>query len=272
MKWRMLSLMMQLIIFLLLLQTPGDHLQVIGPSQPIVAIVGEDIILPCHLEPAMNASNMRLEWARPDLSPGFVYVRTNGQEYVVHKHPTYRGRTSVSIDRLQLGDISLKLSNARVSDEGTYRCLAPILGRAAFIKLVIGAVSSPAIISLNRASSSVVLQCESAGWYPEPEVFWLDGEGNLLSAGPTETVRGPDDLYTVSSRVTVEKRHSNNFTCRVQQKDINQTRETHIYISVLSRYVKWLLLTPGFIGVLLCAVFTELGWRSRYQHLIYQGD
>ena len=61
-------------------------------------------------------------------------------------------------------------------------------------------------------------------------MFWLDGEGNLLSAGPTETVRGPDDLYTVSSRVTVEKRHSNSFTCRVQQNHINQIRETLIHV------------------------------------------
>ncbi|XP_045898540.1 butyrophilin subfamily 2 member A2-like, partial [Micropterus dolomieu] len=101
----------------------------------------------------------------------------------------------------------------------------------ASIQLTVGAVSSPIIQVVSDNSDSVVLQCESAGWYPEPEVFWLDGEGNLLSAGPTETVRGPDDLYTVSSRVTVEKRHSNSFTCRVQQKDINQTRDTHIQVT-----------------------------------------
>ncbi|KAK2863352.1 hypothetical protein Q5P01_002885 [Channa striata] len=76
-----------------------------------------------------------------------------------------------------------------------------------------------------------MLQCESKGWYPEPEVLWLDGEGHVLSAGPTETVRGPDDLYTVSSRVTVDKRHGNTFTCRVQQTNINQTRETHIKVT-----------------------------------------
>ncbi|XP_067437002.1 butyrophilin subfamily 2 member A2-like, partial [Thunnus thynnus] len=93
-----------------------------------------------------------------------------------------------------------------------------------------GSVSSPVIAGININSSVVILQCESKGWYPEPEVFWLDGEGNLLSAGPTETVRGPDDLYTVSSRVTVEKRHNNNFTCRVQQNNINQIRETHIIV------------------------------------------
>ena len=93
-----------------------------------------------------------------------------------------------------------------------------------------GAVSTPFIEVVSDKKGHVVLQCNSTGWYPEPEVFWLDGEGNLLSAGPTETVRGPDDLYTVSSRVTVEKRHSNSFTCRVQQNHINQTRETHIHV------------------------------------------
>ena len=75
------------------------------------------------------------------------------------------------------------------------------------------------------------LNCVSKGWQEEAQVIWLDGEGNLLSAGPTETVRGPDDLYTVSSRVTVEKRHNNSFTCRVQQNHPSQTREAQIYIA-----------------------------------------
>ncbi|XP_031706511.1 butyrophilin subfamily 1 member A1-like [Anarrhichthys ocellatus] len=190
-----------LIVFLLLSQLHGGQLQVIGPSQQILATVGDDVILPCRLEPAMNASDMRLEWARPDLSPGFLYVRANRQEYEAHKQPSFRGRTSVFINKLQHGDVSLKLSKVRVSDEGTYRCLVPSLGPPAFIMLVVGAVSSPAISTIYTSSCKVVLQCESRGWYPEPEVLWLDGEGNLLSAGSTETVRGPDDLYTVSSRV-----------------------------------------------------------------------
>ncbi|MEQ2312073.1 hypothetical protein AMECASPLE_027249 [Ameca splendens] len=75
-----------------------------------------------------------------------------------------------------------------------------------------------------------MLDCSSAGWYPEADIFWLDGEGNIMSAGPAEKIRGSDGLYRVSSRVTVEKRHNNNVTCRVQQKDINQTRETHINV------------------------------------------
>ncbi|XP_051251108.1 butyrophilin subfamily 1 member A1-like isoform X1 [Dicentrarchus labrax] len=202
--------------------------RVIGPPQPIAAIVGDDIILPCRLEPAVEAVSMAIEWSRIDLYPGLVHVRRVGQNLLGVQNPAYEGRTSVSTNKLKLGDFSLKLSGVKLSDAGTYKCLIPGLNKNAFVHLVVGAAALPAIVRIDRARTGLVLRCESKGWYPEPEVVWLDGEGNLLSAGPTETVRGPDDLYTVSSRVTVEKRHSNNFICRVQQKDIHQTRETHI--------------------------------------------
>ncbi|TMS02411.1 Butyrophilin subfamily 1 member A1 [Larimichthys crocea] len=201
----------------------GRHL-VIGPPEPVVALVGEDVILPCHLNPAMNAFEMTVEWARPDLNPRFVFVWRDGVELKSKNHHLYEGRTSLFTDELKNGNISMILSKVRLSDEGEYKCFVPDVGESK-VQLVVGAVSSP-VVTIN--SSELVLQCEAKGWYPEPEVFWLDAEGNLLSAGPTETVRGPDDLYTVSRRLTVEK--SDNFTCRVQQKNIKQTKETHFYV------------------------------------------
>ncbi|KAM8748316.1 butyrophilin subfamily 3 member A2-like [Acanthopagrus schlegelii] len=200
----------------------GQH-RVNCPSQPILATVGEEIILPAYLEPATNALRKTIEWTRPDLSPRYVHVQRQGVK-LTDNHPSYEGRTSLLSDELKLGNISLKLSRVRISDEGPYRCFLPEMKISCIIQLVVGAASSPDV------QMTVVLQCNSTGWYPEPEVFWLDGEGNLLSARPTETVRGPDDLYTVSSRVTVEKRHSNSFTCRVQQNQTNQIRETHIHV------------------------------------------
>uniref|UniRef100_A0A4W6D4Y9 Ig-like domain-containing protein n=1 Tax=Lates calcarifer TaxID=8187 RepID=A0A4W6D4Y9_LATCA len=224
---------LSVLVFHLLLTHSQSQSQLIGPSQPIVATVGDDVILPCHLDPAEDVGTMILEWTRPDLKPIYVHMRRAGQD-LVDKHPSYIGRTSLFINELKHGNISLKLSKVKLSDGGTYHCFIPKLDKRSSVELVVasGAASSP-VISLSGTDSNrgaVVLECESKGWYPEPEVLWLDGEGNLLSAGPTETVRGPDDLYTVSSRVTVEKRHSNSFTCRVQQNKTNQTRETEIRI------------------------------------------
>ncbi|XP_029932762.1 butyrophilin subfamily 3 member A2-like [Myripristis murdjan] len=216
-------------VFLFLTSSCEGQSQLIGPPQPIVAILGEDIILPCHLEPAMDAVAMTVEWARPDLKPKFIYVWRDGVGLLVDQNPSYKDRTSLFINKLNHGDVSLKLSEVKLSDEGRYRCFIPSIRRETFIQLNVGSVSSP-VLGINKDPSGVVLECESKGWYPEPELFWLDAEGKLLSAGAPETVRGPDGLYTVSSRVTVEKSHGNSFTCRVQQSKIQQTRETQIHI------------------------------------------
>ncbi|KAM8746703.1 uncharacterized protein AB9X84_014884 isoform 1-T2 [Acanthopagrus schlegelii] len=217
------------LVLLTLICSCRGQTHVIGPIRPIVATVGEDVILQSFLDPVMDAFSMTVEWTRPDLDPSFVYVWRDGVELESKKNPLYEGRTSLFTDELKLGNISLKLSRVRISDEGRYRCFIPALNKDHVVQLVVGAASSP-VVQKTKDSSGLVLQCNSTGWYPEPEVFWLDGEGNLLSAGPTETVRGPDDLYTVSSRVTVEKRHSNSFTCRVQQNHTNQIRETQIHV------------------------------------------
>ncbi|XP_071315668.1 butyrophilin subfamily 3 member A2-like [Trachinotus anak] len=223
------SILHHTVVLLLLTHSCGGQSQVISPPQPIVAMVGDDIILPCHLEPAVDAVNLTVEWARPDLDPRFVHLRRDRVDLLNERHPSYMSRTSLSTTKMKCGDISLKLSTVKLSDAGMYNCLVPKSGSESVVELVVGSVSSPDI-EISIVSNRVMLDCKSKGWYPEPEVLWLDGEGNLLPAGPTETVRGPDGLYTVSSRVTVEKRHSNSFTCRVQQKNINQTRETHIHV------------------------------------------
>ncbi|XP_067436919.1 butyrophilin subfamily 3 member A2-like [Thunnus thynnus] len=252
----------------------GESL-LIGPPQPIVARVGDDIILPCHLEPAMDVDTMVLEWKRSDLNT-FVHVTRSGRESEKQKSPSYKGRTSLFIEELKHGNISLKLSKLKMSDQGIYSCYIPELEKRSFVELVVasGAASSPviSIAGVDSDRGGVVLQCESKGWYPEPEVFWLDGEGNLLSAGPTETVRGPDDLCNVSSRVTVEKRHRNNITCRVQQNNTNQIRETHIIVNpdgffkvLLSSFTvtTGLAVSLAVCIVLIVAAAVFFGWKWR---------
>ncbi|KAK2863314.1 hypothetical protein Q5P01_002847 [Channa striata] len=156
-------------------------------SQVLVALVGSDIVLPCHLDDAMDAPDRVLEWARPDLSPGFIHVWEKNKEIVALKQLSYMGRTSLLIEKLEHRDVSLKLSKVTLSDEGVYRCLIPARGQETFVRLIVGSVSVPVIEVFSGQSEELLLQCESKGWYPEPEVLWLDAEGHVLSAGPTET-------------------------------------------------------------------------------------
>uniref|UniRef100_A0A0F8AVE1 Butyrophilin subfamily 2 member A1 n=1 Tax=Larimichthys crocea TaxID=215358 RepID=A0A0F8AVE1_LARCR len=251
---------------LLLTQRSEGQFKVVGSPEPIATIAGDDIILPCHLNPAKEAVSMAVDWTRPDLTPRYVHVRRGGEDLLVGQNLMYEGRTSMFINKLKHGDTSLRLSNVKLSDAGKYRCFFPGRNIDTFVELVVGAVSSPVIVSINRASTGVVLQCESKGWYPEPEGFWLDAEGNLLSAGPPETVRGPDDLYTVSRRLTAEK--SDNFPCRVQQKNIPQTRETHFYVpedvlTAPSSSALYIFVVLSVVGFLLFSATFFVHWKLR---------
>ncbi|XP_076019053.1 uncharacterized protein LOC143010561 isoform X2 [Genypterus blacodes] len=221
-----------LVFHLSLLPSCRGQSQLIGQPQPIVAKLGDDIVLPCLLEPATDSAGLTLEWTKPDMRPRFVFVWREKEELLDIKHPSYMGRASMFIDELKHGNISLKISTAKLSDEGRYRCFIPTLKIDTFVDLVVGVVSSPLIrlSGIDTSSSAVMLECESAGWYPEAEVLWLDAEGNIVSAGPTETLRGPDGLYTVSSSVTVDNKHGNTFTCKLRQNKTNLTRETQIHV------------------------------------------
>uniref|UniRef100_A0A667Z6A6 Ig-like domain-containing protein n=1 Tax=Myripristis murdjan TaxID=586833 RepID=A0A667Z6A6_9TELE len=197
---------------------------------------------------------MIVEWTRPNLDHRLVLQWRHGWELEHKKHPSYEGRTSLSLGKLTNGDVSLKLSEVKLSDEGKYRCYILSLERESIVELVVGAASSP-VLNVSKSSSGVVLECESKGWYPEPELFWLDAEGKLLSAGAPETVRGPDGLYTVSSRVTVEKRHGNSFTCRVQQSKIQQIRQKQIHVPDDLFPANHAVAIVGYVGfVILCII------------------
>ena len=116
---------------------PGQS-ELITPPQPTVTTVGDDIILPCHLKPEVDVVATTLEWKRPDLKPIFVHVRRSGQDIVRIQHPSFKGRTSVSIDELKHGNVSLKLSKVKPSDAGRYQCYIPKLDTGAFVELVVG--------------------------------------------------------------------------------------------------------------------------------------
>ncbi len=112
--------------------------QTIGSSQPIVAMVDEDVILPCYLKPAVDASDLTVEWARPDLNPEIIHVMREGVELLDGKNPSYSERTSLSTDKLKRGDVSLKLSKVKLSDAGTYRCHVPRSGTECVVEITVG--------------------------------------------------------------------------------------------------------------------------------------
>ncbi|KAF3837423.1 hypothetical protein F7725_004887 [Dissostichus mawsoni] len=112
----------------------GGQPQVIGSLQPIRAAPGDDIILPCHLEPPINVSGLTVEWSRPDLKPDpndrlsrvdYVHLYRDRREVTDIKISSYVGRTLLSTEGLGKGDISLKIYNVTLEDKGRFGCFIP---------------------------------------------------------------------------------------------------------------------------------------------------
>ncbi|GLD72346.1 butyrophilin subfamily 3 member A2-like protein [Lates japonicus] len=122
------------VVFLLLTHTCGGQ----SDPQPMVAMAGDDVILPCHLETAADASDMTVAWTRPDLSPKFVHVRRDRMDFLINQNPLYQGRTSVFNSKLKRGDLSVKLYRVKLSDGGTYSCFIPDLDKESTVQLVVG--------------------------------------------------------------------------------------------------------------------------------------
>ncbi len=92
-----------------------------GPADPVLAVAGEDVILPCSVKPSISVVDMRVEWFRLDLKDS-VHLYDDHVDRNTDQFQSYRGRTELNHQELQRGDASLKLSSVRVSDEGLYKC------------------------------------------------------------------------------------------------------------------------------------------------------
>ncbi|XP_021568229.1 butyrophilin-like protein 2 [Carlito syrichta] len=104
------------------LQTKMASLKVIGPSQPIFVGVGEDIQLNCYLFPKADAQNMEVRWFRSHRHAA-VHVYVKGNHVPGEQMAEYRGRTTLEINTINEGRVTLQIHSARLSDDGKYHCL-----------------------------------------------------------------------------------------------------------------------------------------------------
>ncbi|KAL7883287.1 hypothetical protein SRHO_G00009450 [Serrasalmus rhombeus] len=113
-----------LLIFSALMETSAESLKVLGPDAPLVVEAGEDLILPCSVQPNISAVDMTVEWSRPDLSETdrLVHLYEAHEDRNEKQSKSYRGRTRLYKEELQKGNTSLKLSAVQPSDQGTYKC------------------------------------------------------------------------------------------------------------------------------------------------------
>ncbi|KAF4089007.1 hypothetical protein AMELA_G00061630, partial [Ameiurus melas] len=234
-----------LLILFSFIKFQSEGLTVVGPDAPLVAVAGEDLVLPCFIKPNTSAVDMTVEWIRLEAVASLVHLYKDHEDRNEKQAQSYRGRTSLFKEELQKGNASLKLSALQVSDEGKYKCL--IEDKSWYdditvhvtVEVILG--SHPVItMESYDHSGGINLVCESRGWNPEPVVLWMNRGGDTLPAEDTQIHRDTEG-FSVKHRITVyDYSDSNRFYCRLQQKHHMMESEVIINSKVFDAW-KWVV-------------------------------
>uniref|UniRef100_A0A452QDK1 Butyrophilin subfamily 1 member A1 n=1 Tax=Ursus americanus TaxID=9643 RepID=A0A452QDK1_URSAM len=128
---------------------PLKEFMVIGPSDPIVAVLRGDVTLPCSVSPAMNVENMELRWFRSKFSEA-VFIYQNQQEQREEQLAQYTGRTSLVKEFLTWGEAAVRIHNVQAFDNGMYTCFfrKGSFYESASLELKVAVVHGQALLAL----------------------------------------------------------------------------------------------------------------------------
>ncbi|XP_068850264.1 butyrophilin-like protein 1 [Capricornis sumatraensis] len=205
---------------------------VIAPPDPIVAVLGGEVQLPCRVSPAMSAEDMELRWFRSKFSEA-VFIYQDRLEQKEEQMVPYAGRTSLVRDLLNQGEAAVRIQNVHVYDDGLYTCFFKKGGfyEEANLELkVAGVGSAPQVRITGPEEDGVRVVCTASGWFPKPQVQWRDVSGEKFLAFSEAHTQDAEGLFSVEAALVVRDSSVGNVTCSILNPVLGQEKAMAIFI------------------------------------------
>ncbi|XP_004561574.3 T-lymphocyte activation antigen CD80 isoform X1 [Maylandia zebra] len=193
----------------------------------VLGIVGRPMSLPCVLPELVNSENVTIEWMRDsELVLRSVWKPDGSVE------TWSNNRVAVPADAPLTGNVSLNLPAVRpVEDQMSYS-LFMVLGKNQSARLCTTCLRTAASFSTPKLEKEEAVQgdekvflCHSTGGYPTPAVYWLINDSEEPPAGSvrTQMTSLPDNLYNITSHLTLNISHDSIVSCIIDNQSMNQT-------------------------------------------------
>ncbi|XP_076994385.1 butyrophilin-like protein 9 isoform X2 [Tamandua tetradactyla] len=245
----------------------SEDIKVVGPGEPILALVGEEVEFPCHLSPYVDAEHMEIRWFRSQASD-VVHLYQEGRELLHLQMAEFQNRTRLIRDEIGDGSVILQLHSIVPSDEGLYGCSflsSNFSGEAVWQLEVAGLGSDPHISLEDFKEGGIQLRCSSGGWYPRPRTQWRDQQGRCLPPEFEAIVQDRQGLFSLQTSVVVHSGAHSNVSCSIQNPFLAQKKEFVLQIAdvFLPGNSPWKGAFLGTLGVLpvLLGLLAAVAWH-----------
>ncbi|XP_065421033.1 butyrophilin subfamily 1 member A1-like isoform X2 [Chrysemys picta bellii] len=251
---------------------------VTGPDHPIIASLGGEAVLPCHLSPRMSAENMEVRWFRFQYR-SVVHLYQEGHDKYEEQMLEYHGRTELLKDGITNGRVSLRIYHVQPSDHGQYTCFfqSGIFYKEAILELMVSAMGSDPHISVDgHQDGGIRVVCRSVGWHPEPEAQWRDHHGQLLPSASEKISKDTNGLFRTQISIVITEDSNQNLSCSVRNPLVNQEKISTVFIAELffPRVSPWLVALGVILALLavLIALASYCFWRQHRAKEMLRSD
>ncbi|NXC07680.1 PD1L1 protein, partial [Orthonyx spaldingii] len=186
---------------------------------------GNNVTMECTfpVNGELKFRDLSVSWEKKDELKE-VYVLFKGEDNFKRQHSDFRGRIKLLKENLKLGQSLLQITDVKLRDAGVYRCVIEYGG--ADYKTIHLKVKAPyKIINQEVVSAGLnewKLTCQSEG-YPEAEVIWQNRDyEDLTDKANTRYETGRDQLYRVTSTLTIKSGINETFYCVFWNKELQE--------------------------------------------------
>ncbi|KAM6230348.1 programmed cell death 1 ligand 1 isoform 2-T5 [Porphyrio hochstetteri] len=234
-----------------------------APQPLYTAEHGNNVTMECTfpVNGKLRFRDLNVSWEKKDELKKQVYSLIKGEEDFKSQHSDFKGRIKLLKEKLKFGQSLLQITDVKLRDAGFYRCVIGYGG--ADYKTISLKVKAPyrtitkGIVS--AGGNEWKLTCQSEG-YPQAAVIWQNREyEDLTDKASTSYETGSDQLYRVTSTLTVKNRINESFSCIFWNKELQENTSATLHIADSADNVLWTD-SRRFVGAVLivCAFFASV--------------
>ncbi|XP_054994368.1 putative selection and upkeep of intraepithelial T-cells protein 1 homolog [Sorex araneus] len=227
-------------------------------QEQVLVSLGEEVELSCQLSPPQSAEHMEIRWFR-DRYTQPVHLYKDGKDIYGETVSNYVERTELLKEDIGRGKVTLRILGVRVDDDGPYHCLFQDseFYDEAITELKVTATSVETRILVHPSTiKGILLECNSEGWFPRPQMEWRDDRGQIISATSESYSRDTDKLFNM--KMTLLIRSYRNVTCYLRNSVTGQEEITRIILqdALFSWSDIWIFMLGLIVALLLVFIKT----------------